>query len=320
MATKRGKTATDNTAQIGVNAVEEIFLEMGWIFRRQLESDYGIDAQVEIVTDRAPTGQLLGLQIKSGPSYFRKQGNDIVYYGKQRHLDYWEKHSLPILLVLHNPEDDTTLWQRIERHMVTEGADGNWSIRIPEWQTLTAKSADAILNRIPRSDPEGFRRHRMALDSELIREVDKADIAFVTIEEWQNKSLNFRTTTISLEEHDAEPIHESDYVVAGRNPSEVFDRLFPWLSFQYADVPEEDGSGEILVHIFEVKLNELGKAFLMVEDFYVNGAKPSEPIECGDPTGVVWDEDKMEEYERRRALEEDWEAEARLPPDDNEKK
>jgi hypothetical protein len=312
MTRPRNRTATDNTAQKGVNAVEALFLEMGWQFRQQLQSDYGVDAQVEVSSEDGPTGQLLGLQIKSGPSWFRKQGDAFVYYGEQKHLDYWDKHSLPILLVLHNPQDGQTLWQRVERHIVTESENGRWSIKIPAWQVLTATSAPSILERIPRSDPESFRRHRMALDAHLLRQVAEADSAFVVIEEWQNKSLNYRTTTISLEAYDAEPVHESDYCVAGRNPSDVFDKLFPWLSFEYADVPEEDGSGEILTHVFEVKLNDLGNAFLMLEDFYANGSDPSEPVEWGEPTGVVWDEEKMEEYEYRKALEADWEAEAML--------
>lgn len=61
--------------QLGVNAVEHIFLrEFGWIFRRQLEADFGIDAQVEVMDGDHATGRLFALQIKSGPSYFQKNG------------------------------------------------------------------------------------------------------------------------------------------------------------------------------------------------------------------------------------------------------
>ena len=34
-----------------------------------------------------------------------------------------ECHSLPVILVLHNPADGMTLWQRVERHLVTETAE-----------------------------------------------------------------------------------------------------------------------------------------------------------------------------------------------------
>ena len=68
-----------------MNAVEAIFLSMKWLFRRQLESDFGIDAQVEVVDEEGkPTGQLVALQIKSGPSYFKKRGDDYVFRGKNK--------------------------------------------------------------------------------------------------------------------------------------------------------------------------------------------------------------------------------------------
>src|SRR5271169_5558686 len=112
----------DAYAQTGVNAVEAIFLSMKWLFRRQLESDFGIDAQAEVVNEEGnPTGQLVAMQIKSGPSFFRPRGEDYVFRGEPRHLDYWERHSLPVILVMHNPVDGMTLWQRVERHLITQG-------------------------------------------------------------------------------------------------------------------------------------------------------------------------------------------------------
>ena len=132
MKSKPTQTSTDNTAQIGVNAVEAIFLSMKWLFRKQHESDFGIDAQVEVVDEEGkPTGQLVALQIKSGPSYFQKRGDDYVFRGKMKHLDYWERHCLPVLLVLHNPDDDLTLWQRVERHLVKEETNDRWSYKRP---------------------------------------------------------------------------------------------------------------------------------------------------------------------------------------------
>src|SRR5215467_6999544 len=87
--------------------------------------------------------------------------------GEKRHLDYWDRHSLPVMLVLHNPVDGMTLWRRIERHLVTEHTDSAWSITLHKWQKLDANSADPILRSLPRSD----RRKRMMLDAPLIRRV-----------------------------------------------------------------------------------------------------------------------------------------------------
>jgi hypothetical protein len=73
------------TDREGVNAVEGIFLrELGWIFREQTISDWGIDAHVEVTNRSEPTGRLLALQIKSGKSFFRRRGENFVFYGEGR--------------------------------------------------------------------------------------------------------------------------------------------------------------------------------------------------------------------------------------------
>jgi hypothetical protein len=100
------------TDRLGINAVDRIFVEeFGWIFREQTIADWGIDAHVEVATDQAPTGRLLALQIKSGKSFFRKKTGNIVFHGTRRHLQYWINHSLPVVIVLHNPETNETPWQ-----------------------------------------------------------------------------------------------------------------------------------------------------------------------------------------------------------------
>lgn len=92
-------TAKNEQESLGVNAVERIFLEMGWLFREQPINDYGIDAHAEPKDGETPTGQLVALQIKSGESYFRKRGDNFVFYGEQRHLDHWQNHILPVTLL-----------------------------------------------------------------------------------------------------------------------------------------------------------------------------------------------------------------------------
>lgn len=57
--------------RIGVQAVGEQFVRVGYIFREQQTDDYGIDAQIEIVAGGLVTGKLIALQIKTGPSWFK---------------------------------------------------------------------------------------------------------------------------------------------------------------------------------------------------------------------------------------------------------
>ena len=72
-AVPRG-TVPPHTEARGVAAVRGLFASWGWLVREQFKDDYGIDAHVEpvYVKDR-PSGRLLGLQIKAGPSYFAKK-------------------------------------------------------------------------------------------------------------------------------------------------------------------------------------------------------------------------------------------------------
>ena len=138
--------ANPTTQRIGVSATEHIFAkEFGWHFREQFVADFGIDALVEIAESNIPTGTLIGLQIKSGRSYFRKKGTDYVYYGKPRHLEYWTKQPFPLILVLHNPDNNITLWQPVERHRVKNTKNG-WSIVVPAQNVLTAACKRSLLN------------------------------------------------------------------------------------------------------------------------------------------------------------------------------
>src|SRR5207253_1099337 len=58
------------TGPRGVTVAQLLVEELGWIFRRQPESDFGIDAHIEIVAAGKPTGRLVAAQIKGGSSYF----------------------------------------------------------------------------------------------------------------------------------------------------------------------------------------------------------------------------------------------------------
>ncbi|MGV8883847.1 MAG: DUF4365 domain-containing protein [Rhodoglobus sp.] len=61
----------------GVVAVEvKVVRDVGWIFRKQPTSDYGIDSQLEFVESSLETGKPVTVQIESGPSCFQKTHED----------------------------------------------------------------------------------------------------------------------------------------------------------------------------------------------------------------------------------------------------
>lgn len=291
---------TDNIARRGINAVESIFLGMNWKFREQPISDYGIDAHVEPCgPDGSPTGQLIALQIKSGASYFKKQGSDYVFRGNARHLRYWRNHILPVFIILHDPETNLTLWQRIDHHLVHESRHGSWSITIPTTQTLETSSADYIRNGIA-SDPASVRRFRLALGLPLIREIAHRSIkedVFLIIDEWVNKTLNFRETNVTFGDPDAEPEYVVDTWLPQGELNELMAEYFPWLDYEY-EHEIEDGSGEVEGHTLRVELNPLGMGLLAVETF----------VEEGKDVGSLepWYEDQSDSIVERYGSDDDW--------------
>lgn len=69
----------------GISLASLIFTrDLQWIFREQSVSDVGIDAIGEIVSAGSATGNLLGLQIKSGNSFFAEPAEDgFLFRGRQ---------------------------------------------------------------------------------------------------------------------------------------------------------------------------------------------------------------------------------------------
>jgi len=134
----------DSTSRVGVHSVGLIVeRDLKWSFKEHSIGDWGIDALIEVV-EGTPTGRLLALQIKSGPSYFTEE-NDIgfVYRGKKRHLSYWRGHVLPVVLVLHNPDTQQTFWQVVQNELISETTNA-WKLVVPKSQLLGSASIPAL--------------------------------------------------------------------------------------------------------------------------------------------------------------------------------
>jgi hypothetical protein len=271
------KRSTDETNRLGVLAVAKIFTDLRWTFREQTTSDFGIDAQAEKLDDSGnATGRLLALQIKSGSSWFRKRGNDFVYYGEARHREYWISHSLPVFIVLHDPDSGLTVWQRIERHLVEDGPDGRWSIVIPADNRLDAAHERYILAGIA-SDEASVRRYRLALDLPVIQRVAEEEFTYLRLEEWINKTLNFRGTEVIFgDDPEVDADLELDTWMVAPDRAVFMAHMFPWLKFSVVEYDDDGGAGEVATHLLEVELSDIGRAALTLEEFYREGAPEQE--------------------------------------------
>ena len=132
------------TGRIGVAGTHLLFERLGWIFREQTTEDYGIDAHIEVVEDNIATGHLIAVQIKSGDSYFKEKTSDgIVFRGSKKHLKYWQKHSLPVIIVLYDDCDKVAYWQSVNSHTVQETKTA-WKLIVPFLQKINSPSLEKI--------------------------------------------------------------------------------------------------------------------------------------------------------------------------------
>lgn len=121
-----------NTERIGVIAVQEIvYNKLDWIFREQPIEDFGIDAQIEVNATDYPTGKLIALQIKSGKSYFAEADDErVIFRFEEKHYQYWRSFSLPVIIVLYNPEDKECIWETVDRVTVQQVSANKYKIVI----------------------------------------------------------------------------------------------------------------------------------------------------------------------------------------------
>lgn len=138
---------SEQISRIGVHGVATIIHKMGWLFREQPISDYGIDAHIEQMIDGKPTGRLLAAQIKCGHSWFEETDkNGYVYRGDLKHLDYWSSHSLPVIIVLFDQDKNQAFWVPVENSRIKTQNSG-WKITVPFNNTIDNNTI-ADFNRI----------------------------------------------------------------------------------------------------------------------------------------------------------------------------
>jgi hypothetical protein len=222
----------DPTAQKGVLGIGAIFESWGWAFRPQPASDVGIDAHVEIVEGGEATGRLVGLQIKAGGSYVRRNADgDVVYYGKEKHREYWTRHTLPVVLLIHDPENNQTIWAVVSERAVEETKGGGWKITLPMGQVLQKTKPEAFLEALtPKPTAAERRRERLALGEPLMRAILAGSSVALETEDWVNKSLKRGDFKFLIDEDESTAITWG-FTYAAYPLEEALHSFFPWAKF-----------------------------------------------------------------------------------------
>ena len=220
------------TDRLGVVKVEYFFSSQGWLFREQIFHDYGIDAQVEIIEDKKPTGDLIAIQIKSGVSYFSESNRDsIVFRTDDAHVDYWFRHSLPVIVVLYNPDKDVCLWEIVTDDTIKNTGKG-WKIEIPKTKALNEDSLEEL--RGMTQPPEYFKKlNKLRLDKKWIDLLAEGESVFVEYEDWINKSLPRFEIKIGCDsKDDIESENWPTLYGLGLSMEEALEHTLPWADYE----------------------------------------------------------------------------------------
>jgi hypothetical protein len=136
--------ASDRTGEQGTGFLEYRVPKLGYIFRKAAPPDHGIDGEIEVTDDAgAPIGRLIGVQVKAGADYFKEETpTGYIFRESRRHLDYWQQHSLPVIVVLVDTDADRAYWVEVDSSAVTTGKE--WKIEVPKNQLLDASAKAAL--------------------------------------------------------------------------------------------------------------------------------------------------------------------------------
>jgi hypothetical protein len=304
-------------ASLGVTQTKlAVERELAWLFREQPE-DYGIDAHVEIVEGETVSGKLLALQIKGGKSWFSEPAPDGWWYRPDAgHVRYWTNHSLPVVVVLYQPETERCHWQLVNQDALVATSTGGWKLLVPEAQVLD-ESALVPLQEAAQGDPYVLRIRDLQLARPWIDMLAGGARLVIDMEEWINKTSGRGSITLGVDNEDGNdptPLATWGVFLGTSRYSDVVPQLFAWADvsphketydgadreqfedecvthdegdrFETMDYrawmagrglpdlrPYENVDGEVDYWRLELTLNELGKAFVVVDQFAMTGER-----------------------------------------------
>lgn len=124
-----GQARIDNESRelMAVHHTGFIVAEAGQIFRPTLNSDHGIDGEIEFKDDQGhASGQRLYVQLKSGDSYLRKRrrdGAEVFQIKNPRWADYWQQQAYAVMLVIRS-SDGEIRWMDVSAYLKRKSAGG----------------------------------------------------------------------------------------------------------------------------------------------------------------------------------------------------
>lgn len=142
------------TSKLGINFVKTAVESAGSIFHGiDQENDLGIDAIIELVKDGLPLCKQIGVQIKSGHSFYNGQTNQcLIPVGK--HFEYWSNYPLAVYGIVYVPVLNSANWVDIKRYLKHSGQCATIKFdrtktNVFDYDSFTKIFVPTILNELP---------------------------------------------------------------------------------------------------------------------------------------------------------------------------
>ena len=281
----------NETERTGIHHCGEIAERNHWMFREQPINDIGIDAHMEQTDDIGKPKQLMALQIKTGQSWFKEKIDNYVVFRdiNERQYNYWTENSLPCIVVLYNPNDNTCVWQKLNRETIERTNNGNgkgFVVKVPLSQIFLDDASNRAL--ISYSNlPNHISNYNFLLSQKHFMEVIKnGGIVKLHSTEWVNKSSGRGEIELIVDDGISTQTYRQPFWFPFTPYEDVFPKLFPWASFS-ADEDFFEDEDEALWHEEHCIYNKEDDEWLNFGDTFEEFRKKLSPMRYIDHAGEV---------------------------------
>lgn len=111
---RKGLRVGHVSERAGINAVRALLEKHGLVVDEVAgRADYGRDLNVDVTVEGRITGGIIGVQVKGGPSHFRR-GRWIIR-ASPVDWEYWRSSTVPVIGMVYDPATETIRWRNLSR-------------------------------------------------------------------------------------------------------------------------------------------------------------------------------------------------------------
>lgn len=144
------------TGQSGINLIEKVVLDMGYVWRATDVMDAGIDGTIEIrnpVTGEM-TNNIIQVQSKATDIPFTAESpQKFEYICNERDIEYWRGGNTPVLLIVSRPKDGLIYWVPVKEYFDTPEKIKSRKVLFDKTANCFSKesAADLVKLAVPKS-------------------------------------------------------------------------------------------------------------------------------------------------------------------------